>query len=91
MTDMLLQLVKCIKGMNKLSRVYIKYGNMLVFALYFSALYCTLIAGKIGNFDSVMFFRDELLVCAKETASAVYVPAMLIETAVLAEKCDRKN
>ena len=30
---------------------------------------------------------DELLVCAKETVSAVYVPAILLEIAVLAEKC----
>ncbi len=88
MSDMLLQLGKCVRQMNKLSRIYIKYGSMLVFALYFSAFFCTLIMGKIGNYDSVLFFRDELLVCAKETVSAVYVPAILLEIAVLAEKCD---
>lgn len=88
MSDILLQLGKCVRQMNKLSRIYIKYGSMLVFALYFSALFCTLIMGKIGSFDSILYFRNELLVCARDTVTAVYVPAILIEIAVLAEKCD---
>ncbi len=88
MSDILLQLGKCVRQMNKLSRIYIKYGSMLVFALYFSALFCTLIMGKIGSFDSILYFRNELLVCAGDTVTAVYVPAILIEIAVLAEKCD---
>ena len=87
MADLLSQLGECLKGMNKFSRIYIKYGSMIVFALYFSALFCTFIMGRLGNYDSVLFFRDELLVCAKETVSVIYVPAILIEIAVLAEKC----
>lgn len=87
MRNILTSLKKCTLSMNRLSKIYIKYGSIAVISLYSAAVFCSLIMGHFGNYDNIMILRDELLVCASSTVSAVYVPAFLIEIVVLAEKC----
>lgn len=77
---------ECIKGMNRLSKLSIKYGGAVVFSLYASAAFCSVIMGKIGNFDTLLILKNELLSCAGEMLSAVFVPSIFLEILTLAEK-----
>lgn len=86
MQGLLSKISKLYFSMNKLSKYYIKFGSIIVFSLYLSALFCFIFAGKIGNYDYLMFTCNELLVCGKEMIGAVYVPALLVEIIVIAEK-----
>lgn len=77
---------ECVKGMNRLSRFSIKYGGAVVLSLYASAAFCSVIMGKIGNFDTLLILKNELLSCAGEMLSAVFVPSIILEILTLAEK-----
>lgn len=79
------------RDMNKISKYYIKYGNIIVLTAYAAALFCTAFMGRIGDFDRLLYLRGELLILGKEMVGAVYVPAMLLEILNIAKKCDKKN
>lgn len=86
MARIITSLCECVKGMNRLSRFSIKYGGAVVFSLYASAAFCSVIMGKIGNFDTLLILKNELLKCAGEMLSAVFVPSIILEILTLAEK-----
>lgn len=79
-------LFKCVKNINKISRAYIKIGNVIVFTVFFLAAFCSMSMGRIGNYDYLFFLKAELLVLGKEMVGAIYVPALLVEIFSLAEK-----
>ena len=71
MTEIIASVCECVKGMNRLSKLSIKYGGAVVLSLYASAAFCSVIMGKIGNFDTLLILKNELLSCAGEMLSAV--------------------
>lgn len=70
--------------MNIISRRYIKHGTAVVIILYFLAAVCGFLMGRVGNYDYLLFVRNNLLSAGGEMISAVYVPALLVEIARLA-------
>ena len=86
MSEIIMSVCECIRGMNRLSRLSIKYGGAIVLSLYVSAAFCSAIMGKIGNFDTLLILKSELLKCAGEMLSAVFVPSIFLEILTLAEK-----
>lgn len=80
------ELLQCVKNINKISKAYIKIGNVIVFTLLILVFFCTFSMGRIGNYDYLLVMKNELLLCLKEMLGAVYVPALLVEIVVLAEK-----
>lgn len=87
MAGIITSLCECVNGMNRLSKLSIKYGGAVVFSLYASAAFCSVIMGKIGNFDTLLILKSELLICADEMLSAVFIPSIFLEILTLAEKC----
>ncbi len=87
MAGIITSLCECVNGMNRLSKLSIKYGGAVVFSLYASAAFCSVIMGKIGNFDTLLILKSELLICAGEMLSAVFIPSIFLEILTLAEKC----
>lgn len=79
-------LLKCVKNLNRISRIYIKIGNVIVFTVFVLAAFCSFSMGRIGNYDYLLFLKAELLVLGKEMIGAIYVPALLVEIFSLAEK-----
>ncbi len=79
------------RDMNKISKYYIKYGNIIVFTAYVLALFCTVSMGRMGDFDRLLYLRGELLMLGKEMAGAVYIPAIMLEILNIAKKCDKIN
>ena len=69
----------CINGMNRVSRKYIRIGNLLIFTCSVLVLFCQLSAGFIGVYDNMIILRDELLLLLKNLISSFYVPAIVIE------------
>lgn len=86
MAEIIASVCECVKGMNRLSKLSIKYGGAVVLSLYASAAFCSVIMGKIGNFDTLLILKNELLSCAGEMLSAVFVPSIFLEILTLAEK-----
>lgn len=86
MAGIIASVCECIKGMNRLSKLSIKYGGAVVLSLYASSAFCSVIMGKIGNFDTLLILKNELLSCAGEMLSAVFVPSIFLEILTLAEK-----
>lgn len=86
MAGIIASVCECVKGMNRLSKLSIKYGGAVVLSLYASAAFCSVIMGKIGNFDTLLILKNELLSCAGEMLSAVFVPSIFLEILTLAEK-----
>lgn len=86
MAEITAAVCECIRGMNRLSRLSIKYGGAVVLSLYVSAAFCSVIMGKIGNFDTLLILKNELLSCAGEMLSAVFVPSIFLEILTVAEK-----
>lgn len=86
MSEIITSVCECVKGMNRLSRLSIKYGGAVVLSLYVSAAFCSVIMGKLGNFDTLLILKNELLSCAGEMLSAVFVPSIFLEILTLAEK-----
>lgn len=82
------ELLQCFKNINKISKAYIKIGNVIVFTLFILVFFCTVSMGRIGNYDYLLVMKNDLLLCLKEMLGAVYVPALLVEIAVLAKKTD---
>lgn len=86
MSEITAAVCECIRGMNRLSRLSIKYGGAVVLSLYVSAAFCSVIMGKIGNFDTLLILKSELLICAGEMLSAVFIPSIFLEILTIAEK-----
>lgn len=86
MAGIIASVCECVKGMNRLSKLSIKYGGAVVLSLYASAAFCSVIMGKIGNFDTLLILKNELLSCAGEMLSAVFVPSIFLEILTIAEK-----
>lgn len=86
MAGIIASVCECVKGMNRLSKLSIKYGGAVVLSLYTSAAFCSAIMGKIGNFDTLLILKNELLSCAGEMLSAVFVPSIFLEILTIAEK-----
>lgn len=91
MAALLDSIKKSIRQMNRISRVYIKYGNALVFSALCAFLFCCMIMGKIGNYDNLLYLRGELFILLRDMICAVYVPSILIEIIKIASKSDIIN
>ncbi len=81
------EFLQCIKNINKISRIYIKIGNVIVFTLFILAVFCSLSMGRFGNYDYFLCLKGDLLFCFKEMLGAVYVPALFLEILCIAKKC----
>ena len=86
MSEIITSVCECVKGMNKLSKLSVKYGGAVVLSLYVSAAFCSVIMGNLGKFDTLLIVKNELLSCAGEMLSAVFVPSIFLEILTLAEK-----
>ena len=91
MSQIILNFKSSIKQMNKISRTYIKYGNIIVCAAACAFLFCCTIMGKFGNYDNLLYLRGELLILLRDMISAIYVPAIIIEILKIAFKNDTLN
>ena len=78
------EFVQCFKNINKISKVYIKIGNVIVFTLLVLLLFCSF---SMGRYDYFLYLKNDLLFCFKEMLGAVYVPALFIEILSIAKKC----
>ncbi len=82
---------KSLKQMNKISKAYIKYGNILVFSAFSAFLFCCLGLGRFGNYDNLLFLRGEFFTLFRDMIAAVYAPAFIIEILRLAADSDIIN
>lgn len=84
-------LISVIRGMNPVSRAYIRWGSPIVFTSLVLAVFCRAAAGKIGVYDNMLCLSGELFELFKNMLAAVYVPALIIELLKLAYDSDRIN
>ena len=91
MLDFLNFLRRSLKNMNRLSRTYIKIGNVLIFSAAAAAVFCRILLGRAGIYDNMLILSDELIQLTKNLTEAFYVPALIVEIAVLAYKTDYKG
>lgn len=76
------------KGMNKYSRLILKFGLPFIAAVYFSALYLFLFAGQAGDYYPMLRLGFELLECGKELLGAIVIPALILQIFYLADAFD---
>lgn len=75
---------KFYKNMNKISKIAIKYGTVLIFSLYALAAFCFLKKGLYFDYYVALQLTEELLYCASECIGAVYVTAIIMEIVYIA-------
>lgn len=75
-------------GMNRISLLYIKIGSVAVVTALLLTVFCQLCLGRFGNYDEVLFLRNELFCLFKDMSGAVYIPALLVEIAYRVLKFD---
>ena len=68
-----------IAQMNKISRTYIKYGNLLVLTAFLLTAVCQAFLGRAGNYDELLYLRGEFYTLFRDSFAAIYVPALLTE------------
>ncbi|MBE6828454.1 MAG: hypothetical protein E7514_07615 [Ruminococcaceae bacterium] len=83
MKGFLVLIIQCVRGMNKISRYYIRFGGMVVWLSLVAALFCHFSLGRLGNFDTMLYYRREFFILFRDMAGAVYVPGLLVEIARL--------
>lgn len=84
-----IKLVKCcFSQMNRISALYVKIGSVAVVTALLLTVFCSLCLGRFGNYDELLFLRNELFCLFKEMSAAVYIPALLVEIAYRALKFD---
>lgn len=81
------EFLKHLRNINKLSKYYIKAGSIAVFTIFVLIAFCSICMGRIGNYDNLLFLRNELMLLFKEMLGAIYVPALIVEIICMAEKC----
>lgn len=89
MQDLFQEFIDCLRGMNNLSRHIFKFGLPVVTAMYASALFCRLAAGRLGPYYALRTLCLDFLESAKELLGAVCVCALTLQILFLAEKIDR--
>ena len=81
------EFLQCVKNINKISKAYIKIGNVIVFTIIILVLFCSVSMGRFGNYDYFFYLKNDLLLCFKEMLGAVYVPALFLEILSIAKNC----
>ena len=81
MSNLKNQTISAFKNMNKLSKFSIKYGSILILAVYIAAFLVCISAGKQIGYYTAMRWLDDLLLLGKELLGAVFVTSLLIEIA----------
>lgn len=82
------ELHKNFKAMNRYSKAFIKFGAPFVAAMYISAVFCFAAAGNFAPYYPMMTLCFDFLEAAKETAGAIFVPALILQILFLAERID---
>lgn len=89
MKEKIEELGKCFSEINTFSKAVIKYGLMLIFAVYFSAMCCAAFAGRGADYFSCMFYFRELTQLGKECFGIFLVIPMFLEIFLRARNFDR--
>ena len=91
MKELLKDFKQSVRGMNALSKKYLRIGNPLIFTSALLSLFLRLLAPKIGVFDSMIYYSNQFFELFKNLLCSFYIPALLIEIVVLIDRYDKRK